>query len=434
MWFEESVFYQIYPLGFLGCERENDYGQVRHRLDLVERHISDMVGLNINAVLFNPLFESERHGYDTIDFFKVDRRIGDNESFKALVAKMHDVGIRVVLDGVFNHVGREFAPFKDVRERKWESNYCGWFNINFDSDTCYNDGFWYEGWEGHQELVKLNLNNPDVQNYLFDALRFWIREFDIDGVRLDVCYLLPQWFIESLRRVAREIKPDFYIVGEVIHGDYKRMLNAEALDSVTNYECYKGMTSALNESNLFEIEHSMNRLFADLPWAVYTGKHLLNFVDNHDVIRAFTALKDKRNIFNLYALLFAMPGIPCIYYGSEYLAQGDKSDNDYALRPNIGDIDKSDKSLYEFISKIAGFKRESAALNHGSYSKVVLSNTTLVFLRRVDGEEVYACINCSDAPYNFNVSGGAIDVISQERAETFVIEPFKPRILSKRSN
>lgn len=434
MWFEESVFYQIYPLGFLGCERENDYGQVRHRLDLVQRHIPDMVGLNVNAVLFNPLFESERHGYDTIDFFKVDRRIGDNESFKSLVAKMHEVGIRVVLDGVFNHVGRECAPFKDVRERKRESNYCGWFNINFDSDTCYNDGFWYEGWEGHQELVKLNLNNPDVQNYLFDALRFWIREFDIDGVRLDVCYLLPQWFIESLRRVAREIKPDFYIVGEVIHGDYKRMLNSEALDSVTNYECYKGMTSALNESNLFEIEHSMNRLFADLPWAVYTGKHLLNFVDNHDVIRAFTALKDKRNIFNLYALLFAMPGIPCIYYGSEYLAQGDKSDNDYALRPKIGDIDKSDKSLYEFISKIAQFKRASVALNHGSYSKVVLTNTTLVFLRSIDGEEVYTCINCSDTPYNFNVSGGAIDVILQERAETFVIEPFKPRILSKRSN
>ena len=203
MWFDESVFYQIYPLGYCGCEQENDFGEVRHRFGEVEKRIPQIRETGFNAVLFNPLFESERHGYDTVDFFNVDRRLGDNADFKALVQKFHAAGIRVVLDGVFNHVGRRFFAFADVQQRRDASDKKDWFHIDFGGNTNYNDGFWYEGWEGHNELVKLNLHCGAVTDYLRRAVEFWIDEFDIDGLRLDVSYLLPEWFFEFLRRTVR---------------------------------------------------------------------------------------------------------------------------------------------------------------------------------------------------------------------------------------
>ena len=398
MWFDESVFYQIYPLGFCGAERENDFGETRHRLGKIEAEIPRLKELGVNAVLFNPLFESERHGYDTVDFFQIDRRLGTNEEFKSLVQKFHESGIRVVLDGVFNHTGRAFAPFKEVREKREGTDYRFWFDINFYGNSCYNDGFDYRNWEGHPELVKLRLENCDVQNYLMNAVRFWIDEFDIDGLRLDVCYLLPTWFMEMIRRTAREKKSDFYLVGEVIHcGNFQSNICPERLDSITNYECYKGMTSAFNSRNLFEIEHSLTRLFSSLPWALYTGKRMLNFVDNHDVIRAYTALVEKRNLLNLYTLLFTIPGMPCIYYGSEFGAEGDKGDNDYRLRPCIDELDKNAHTeLTADIKKLAEIRQNSRALAYGSYNKATLQNTNFSFVRECDGEKLIIAVNIGE--------------------------------------
>ena len=395
MWFDESVFYQIYPLGFCGAQRENDFGETHCRLGKIEAEIVRLKELGVNAVLFNPLFESVRHGYDTIDFYRIDRRLGTNEQFKALVQKFHESGIRVVLDGVFNHTGREFAPFKEVREKHEGTDYRFWFNINFQGNSPYNDGFDYENWEGHPELVKLRLDNWDLQKYLMDAVRFWIDEFDIDGLRLDVCYLLPPWFMELLRRTVNEKKPDFYLVGEVIHcGNFQNNICPERLNSITNYECYKGMVSAFNSENLFEIEHSLTRLFSSVPWALYTGKRMLNFVDNHDVPRVYTALKEKRNLLNLYTLLFTIPGMPCIYYGSEFGAEGDKGDNDVHLRPCIDEVDKAaHPELVERIKNLAQIRKTSRALSYGSYAKATLQNTNFSFVRECDGEKLIVAIN-----------------------------------------
>lgn len=395
MWFDESVFYQIYPLGFCGAERENDFGEVRHRFGKIEAEIPRLKELGVNVVLFNPLFESVRHGYDTIDFYKVDRRLGTNDEFKALVKQFHENGIRVVLDGVFNHTGREFAPFKEVREKREGTDYRFWFNINFHGNSRYQDGFDYENWEGHPELVKLRLDNWDLQKYLMDAVRFWIDEFEIDGLRLDVCYLLPPWFMELLRRTVNEKKPDFYLVGEVIHcGNFQNNICPERLNSITNYECYKGMTSAFNSENLFEIEHSLTRLFSAQPWSLYTGKRMLNFVDNHDVPRVYTALKEKRNLLNLYTLLFTMPGMPCIYYGSEFGAEGDKGENDVHLRPCIDEINKTAHAeLVEHIKKLSAIRKSSRALSYGSYAKATLQNTNFSFVRECDGEKLIVAIN-----------------------------------------
>jgi len=437
MWFEQAVFYQIYPLGFCGAERENDFGETRHRLGKIAAEIPRLKELGVTAVLFNPVFESERHGYDTVDFYRIDRRLGTNEEFAALVEAFHAAGIRVVLDGVFNHVGRAFPPFREVLQKREGTDYRFWFNINFYGDSCYHDGFGYENWEGHAELVKLRLDNVDLQNYLMDAARFWIRTFHIDGLRLDVSYLLPPWFFELLRRTVNAEKAEFFLMGEVIHiGNFRSNLSSQRLDSVTNYECYKGMVSSLNSDNLFEIESSLTRLFSALPWAIYTGAHLFNFVDNHDVVRAYTALKEKRNIKNLYTLLFTIPGIPCLYYGSEYGAEGDKSDFDYRLRPCIDEIDKNAHAdLYAHIGKLACLRAASRALSYGSYSKATVQNKNFSFVRECDGEKLIVAVNIGDGDCTIRVEEAeGVDLLTGQtrNLNDIYLSPFTAAIYRRK--
>lgn len=436
MWFNEGAFYQIYPLGYCGAEQYNDFGETRHRFGKIEENIEHIRSLGVTAVLFNPLFESVSHGYDTVDFYQVDRRLGTNDEFRALVEKFHAAGIKVVLDGVFNHVGREFPPFVQVRKERENTPYRFWFNVNFGANNNYNDGLSYENWEGHNELVKLRLDNCDLQKYLMDAVRFWMDEFGIDGLRLDVSYLLPPWFFELLRRTVREKREDFFLMGEVIHiGNFAANLSPERLDSITNYECFKGMVSAFNSDNLFEIEHSLSRLFADTPWALYKGKRLFNFLDNHDVPRVYTALKNKENIFALYTLLFTMPGIPCVYYGGEYAAEGDKGDFDRRLRPCIDDLDENKlPELEEYIRKLCSIRRESRALAYGSYAKVWLQNKSLAFVREREGEVLFPCFNIDVAPVNLSLGSGAgEDLLTGEKIDLpcVPVPPHGSRILRK---
>lgn len=412
-WWKKSTFYQIYPLGFCNAERENDFVTRSNRLPLISREIPRLKSMGVGAVLFNPLFLSQSHGYDTADFFEVDNRLGDSEGFKELTQQFHAAGIKVVLDGVFNHVGRKFKEFEDVLKNGANSRYKHFFKIDFNGNSCYNDGFYYEGWEGHYNLVKLNLDNGEVRQYLFDAVRKMIDFYDIDGLRLDVGYLLPSDFISQLRGVAEEKKNGFFIVAEAIHGDYNRLLAAGA-DSVTNYECYKGLHSAINSKNLFEIEHSLSRQFADTQWALYKGRHLFNFVDNHDVPRAYTIIKDKKNVAAMYAVLFCMPGIPCIYYGSEYGAQGDKGDCDVHLRAAMSEIDAAaHPEIYDAVCKLIKLRAERKSLQTGSYEKVVLSNEYMCFVRRQEGEGTALAVNISDAEVTANTPfGGYTDLLN----------------------
>lgn len=430
MWFDEGIFYQIYPLGYCGAEKQNDFAQIRHRLNIIENDIPRIKELGVTAVLFNPLLESVSHGYDTVDFFNVDRRLGTNAELASLIKKFHGAGIKVIFDGVFNHVGRGFAPFKEVLERREDTPYRFWFNINFCSDNNYGDRLSYENWEGHNELVKLRLDNADLQSYLMNAVRFWIDEFDIDGLRLDVSYLLPPWFFEMLRRTVREKKPDFFLMGEVIHiQNFAQNISPERLDSITNYECFKGMNSAVESDNLNEIEYSLTRLFGGYNWCLYTGKRLFNFVDNHDVIRAYSSLSDKRKIFNLYGILFTMPGIPCIYYGSECGAEGRKGADDSPLRPALKDIDlNKTPELTEFIKKLAEIKKNSRALNYGNYNKITVSNKYMAYSREADGEKMIACFNISDSDVTINAGGGdGTNMLNGEHSALFNIrlKPFE---------
>ena len=393
MWYEESVFYQIYPLGFCGAPLEND-GVVEHRILKVNDWVGHIKNLGANAVYFSPVFESDRHGYDTRDYLKIDCRLGTNDDFKSVCDNLHKNDIKVVLDGVFNHVGRGFWAFEDVREKKWDSDYKDWFIISFDGNSGYNDGFWYEGWEGHFELVKLNLKNPQVVDYLIDCVKKWVAEFDIDGLRLDVAYCLDEDFLRRLRYECKQLKPDFFILGEMLHGDYNRLVNDQMLDSCTNYECYKGLYSSFNSINMFEIAHSIARQFGPEEWTLYKGKHLLCFADNHDVERIASILTNKNHIIPLYGLLFSMPGIPCVYYGSEWGAEGKKSDGDEALRASFDKPIEND--ITKFISKTAEIHKSEKSLCYGSYKVLQLTNKQYVFERECDDERVIIAINADE--------------------------------------
>ena len=415
MWAYNSIFYQIYPIGFCGAPVHNDgvcVPRIRKLMDWSEY----LQTLGVDSILLNPIFESDNHGYDTRDFKTIDCRLGTNENFKEVCEDLHKHNVKIVLDGVFNHVGRGFWAFKDVQEKKWDSPYKDWFHISFDGNSCYNDGFWYEGWEGHFELVKLNLQNPAVVDYLMECVKYWIDEFDIDGLRLDVAYSLDHNFMRRLRSYTQELKPDFALIGEVLFGDYNIIVNDEMLHSCTNYECYKGLYSSFNSMNMFEIAHSLHRQFGSDQWCIYRGKHLMTFVDNHDVTRLASILTNKKHIPLAYGLLMGMPGIPCLYYGSEWAEQGEKApDNDYALRPCFEEPKPNE--LTEFIKKLICVRQESDALCNGAYKNVVIQNHQLVFERCSEKERVIVAINAADYPYTANageLNGTAADLLTGE--------------------
>lgn len=412
MWAENSVFYQIYPLGLCGAPKEND-GVTVSRILKLKDWAEQIERVGANALYLSPVFESDRHGYDTRDYRKVDCRLGTNEDLKQVVDTMHSHGIRVVLDGVFNHVGRGFWAFRDVQEKKWDSPYKDWFNISFEGNSNYNDGFWYEGWEGHYELVKLNLRNPAVVDYLLDTVKLWVEELGIDGLRLDVAYCLDKDFIRRLRSFCDGLKPEFFLVGETLHGDYNQWVREGMLHSCTNYECYKGLWSALNSMNLFEIVHSLKRQFGAEPWTLYKGKHLLCFGDNHDVTRAASVLQNPAHLPLLYGMIFGMPGIPSLYYGSEWGIKGDKREGDDALRPALERPEWNE--LTDTIQAMAKAHRESEALCWGEFRDLLLTNRQTVFERRTQNERVLVAINADSQPYwaHFDAGcGKAVDLIT----------------------
>ena len=414
MWAYESVFYQIYPLGFCGAPFEND-GKLEHRILKVEEWIPHIKKLGCNAIYFSPLFESDTHGYNTRDYQKLDCRLGTNEDFKQVVDQLHNEGIKVVLDGVFNHVGRGFFGFTDVLNRREASEYKDWFHINFGGNSCYNDGLYYEGWEGNYDLVKLNLRHEPVVQYLFESIDMWIREFDIDGLRLDVAYCLDHDFVRRLRQFTDSKKKDFFLVGEMLHGDYKVLVNDEMLHSATNYECYKGLHSSFNSMNMFEIIHSLSRQFGPEYWTLYKGKHLLSFVDNHDVSRIASVIQRWEHLPLIYALCFGMPGIPCVYYGSEWGVTGDKHNGDPSLRLSYEKTEWN--QLTDFISKLSEAKKNSKALNYGDFRSVLLNNKQCIFERKTEGERVLVAINADGEDFyaHFNAEcGRAVDLITGE--------------------
>ncbi|MBU9744506.1 alpha-glucosidase C-terminal domain-containing protein [Lachnospiraceae bacterium ASD3451] len=397
-WYEEAVVYHIYPLGLLGAPRANEGGEAVHRMRELIPWISHIKELNCTAVYIGPLFESSTHGYDTIDYKKVDRRLGDNDDFRQFVAACHEQGIKVVVDGVFNHTGRDFFAFQDIRQNRENSQYRYWYrDLNFGGNTPYNDGFYYAAWRGCYELANLNLDNEEVRGYLYEVIHDWIAEFDIDGIRLDCADCLNFDFMKEMRRRTAAEKADFWLMGEVIHGDYSRWANPETLHSVTNYELHKGLYSGHNDHNYFEIAHTIRREF-DQNGGIYRNTKLYSFVDNHDVDRLASKLTVKENLNPVYTLLYTLPGIPSIYYGSEWGVEGKKEGgNDDPLRPRL-DLEEMKKNapvggLEAWIRTLGRMKKENPALSYGTYKELALTNRQYAFARMMDDKAVLIAVN-----------------------------------------
>lgn len=399
----ERNIYQIYPLGAVGAPFENDF-KLEHRiLQLISPEwLKHYKKLRVNTILLNPVFQSTSHGYNTIDFHTVDQRLGTVEDLQLVCQTLHNQDLHVLFDGVFNHVGRDFLQFQDVLKRRRLSEYKDWFMIDFDGNNSYDDHLRYENWEGHDELVRLNLKNPKVREFIFDVIDEWIDLYHIDGLRLDVAYCLDQDFLRYLHHHVKQKNRHFFLLGETLHGDYNQWMNNNMLDSVTNYECYKGLHSSFNTRNFFEIMYSFNRQFGKEPWCLYTGKHPLSFVDNHDVNRIASILEKKEWLPLIYAMLYAMPGIPSVYYGSEWGIEGVKNYNDTSLRPYIEKPEWNE--LCDLISVLNRMRHLHLELVYGDYTQIALSNLYCIFERAYQGKAIWACFNIKDEPMDIPVN------------------------------
>ena len=405
-WYNEAIFYHIYPLGLTGAPKTNDYSASVSRLNTLLPWIDHIKEIGCTALYIGPLFESVGHGYETTDYKKLDSRLGTNEDLKNFVAVCHEKGIKVIFDGVFNHTGRDFFAFKDIQQNREHSRYLNWYcNVNFGGNNEYNDGFSYENWGGYNLLVKLNQRNPEVQNYICDVIRFWVSEFDVDGIRLDAADVLDFDFMRALRRTAAEVKEDFWLMGEVIHGDYSRWVNGETLHSVTNYALHKALYSGHNDHNYFEIAHTVKYL------QNMGNLDLYNFLDNHDVERIYTKLSNKAHFAPVHVLLYTLPGVPSIYYGSEFGIEGKKEKfSDDSLRPALNLKDYADAITTNpntaLIAALGKVRQHTPALSYGSYTELHLTNRQFAFARDLDGVRVIVTVNNDDNAAGMSLPAG----------------------------
>ncbi len=404
-WYDEAIFYHIYPLGLTGAPKQNSYSKPVHRLNTLLPWISHIKEIGCNAIYIGPLFESVGHGYETTDYKKLDSRLGTNEDLQKFVAECHKNGVRVILDGVFNHTGRDFFAFQDIKQNRENSQYKDWYcNVNFWGNNSFGDGFSYENWGGYDLLAKLNQHNPAVRDYICDVIRFWVKEFDIDGIRLDAADVMDFNYMQAFRLVANEVKSDFWLMGEVIHGNYSRWANDGTLHSVTNYMLHKALYSAHNDHNYFEIAHTI-KYVGDM---VGNRLKLYTFVDNHDVERIFTKLNNKSHFFPVHIMLYTLPGIPSIYYGSEFGIEGRKErGSDDSLRPALNFDDYKDaiktNDYTRLISKLGKIRQNTPALCYGDYKELELQTTHFAYERTLDGKSVVITVNNSDRSVSMNL-------------------------------
>ncbi|MEE1650142.1 alpha-amylase family glycosyl hydrolase [Brachybacterium sp. J144] len=334
-WIRDAICWQVYPLGFCGAPRHREdlggegYGgadgeNIVHRLGRLAGWLDHLVSLGANVLLLNPIFDAVSHGYDTLDHRRLDPRLGDERDLDALLAACRERGIRVVLDGVFNHVS-ELHPVARraiaVGPHAPEGAHIRW------------SGEHPYGFEGNGDLIELDLADSVVQDSIVDVMTGWLRR-GIDGWRLDAMYAAgPEAWAPILERVRAE-HPDAWILGEVIHGDYPGFATASGADSITQYELWKAIWSSLRDHNLFELAHALGRHAEFL--AADGGAHPLTFLGNHDTTRIASQLEDGRDLAAAYALLALLPGIPAVYAGDELGAVGVKEDRpggDDAVRP-----------------------------------------------------------------------------------------------------
>jgi cyclomaltodextrinase / maltogenic alpha-amylase / neopullulanase len=400
-WVRHAVFWQVYPLGFVDAERERaGPAQVHHRLDRITGWLDYAVRLGASALLLGPVFESGTHGYDTTDHFRIDPRLGDEGDFTELVEQAHRRGLRVLLDGVFNHVGRDFAQFRRALDGGPDAPEGRWFRLDWSGGG--EPG--YDTFEGHGELVALDHGAPEVADHVTAVMRHWL-DAGADGWRLDAAYAVPPAFWAEVLGRVRESHPDAYLLGEVLHGDYAEIVTSCRLHAVTQYELWKAIWSSLNDGNFYELAHALGRHDELLDTFVP-----MTFVGNHDVTRLASVLDDERHLAAAIVLLCTLGGTPCVYYGDEQGFRGVKehrAGGDDAIRPAFppdgreDDLDPAGWWIYHLHQELIGLRRRHPWLHEARAEPVHLANTELV-LRLHDGpgaeQPLLTALNLADTP------------------------------------
>lgn len=372
-WTRYAIFWGVFPLGFTGGEDvlEDPERPPEHRLRRLTGWLDHLVVLGCNGLLLNPLFASMSHGYDTLDYFRIDPRVGDLDDFDALVAACHERGIRVVLDGVFNHVGRGYPGLDEVLARGEDAPAAHLFKLHTEDGVVTAEVF-----EGEQQLVELNHADQGVQQLVRDVMTYWL-ERGVDGWRLDAAYAVPPEFWSSVIPAVRERFADAWFLGEMIHGDYAGYAATAGLDSITQYELWQAMWSSIENHNFYELEHTLGR-HAELCERIVP----FTFLDNHDTSRVASQIGDRRHWGHAIALLLFLPGIPCLYYGDELGLIGVKEQRlggDDAIRPTMPErpdqVEGTNAGVLELYRRLIAFRRRTPWLTDARIVTSDVSNT-----------------------------------------------------------
>jgi cyclomaltodextrinase / maltogenic alpha-amylase / neopullulanase len=397
-WIERAVWWQAYPLGFVGAEREA-CAAVTHRLGHLIAWLDYAVNLGASGILLGPIFASSTHGYDTIDHFQIDRRLGDESDFAALVKAARDRGLRIVLDGVFNHVGREHPQFQRAIAEGRHSPEAAWFRLIPPADEASGDQPDYATFEGHRQLVALNHDEPAVADYVTRVMTHWL-ERGADGWRLDAAYAVPRRFWAHVLPAVRARHPDAYIFGEVIHGDYAGFVRETGVDAVTQYEFWKAIWSSLNDRNCFELAWALDRHNVMLDTFVPQ-----TFIGNHDVTRIASQLLDERHLAHALVILLTCGGLPSIYAGDEQAFRGIKehrAGGDDAIRPAFpatpAELAPFGWPTYRLHQELIGLRRRHPWLHKARSRVTELRNTDFTFEAFYQENRLWIVLNLADVP------------------------------------
>jgi cyclomaltodextrinase / maltogenic alpha-amylase / neopullulanase len=394
-WVQHAIWWHLHPLSFVGAESDSAGVEPAHRFGRIVDWFDYAVELGVSGIALGPVFASRTHGYDTTDHFRIDPRLGDDTDFRVLLAAAHDRGLRVLLDGVFNHVGREFPAFVAAEAGGPEA---AWFRRE-------QDGGWAR-FEGHEMLVALNHDEPAVADHVVDVMGHWLAA-GADGWRLDAAYAVPPRFWARVLPRVRQRFPDSYVAGEVIHGEYAEIVKASGMDAVTQYELWKAIRSAVEERNLFELDHALGRHDDMLDTFVP-----LTFVGNHDVTRIASAIHDERHLPHALVTLFTVAGTPSVYYGDEQAFRGTKQERvggDDAIRPQFpsspADLSPLGESTYRLHQELIGLRRRHPWLHRARTTTLHLTNMALLYEVRAGDHRLVTALNLDDTPLEHDVAG-----------------------------
>lgn len=415
-WVNNTVWYQIFPERFSNGDTTNDPIGTKpwdfHKVTNEEFYGGDLQGiinrldyladLGINGIYLTPIFEAgSSHKYDTKDYRKIDPHFGDEKVFKRLVKAAHAKGIRIMLDGVFNHCGKNFAPWLDVLEHGPDSKYYNWFMINkwpFNKeDHNTRDGSFYS-FAFTSRMPKLNTNNPEVIKYFLDIVEYWVKNYDIDGLRLDVANEVSHRFCKDLRRLTKGLKPDFYLLGEIWH-DAITWLHGDEFDAVMNYPLATSIADfwIYPDKTRYDFECGINHNFT--MYMQQTNNVLFNLLDSHDTNRLIDKVKDIDIFYQQLALLFTMPGSPCIYYGTEFAMEGSFDPDCRRCMP----WEKIESGLFhekiEITKALIGLRKENNAFKskHFHFIKDEKNKRIIHFIKTdEDHKQVEVILNCSE--------------------------------------